>query len=69
MAAASRGATEVALTKLDVLSGMKEVPLCVQYELNGALTDDFPSRHPAGGKARLPHHAGLELRHFRRAPL
>lgn len=37
-----QGATEVALTKLDVLSGMKEVPLCVQYELNGALTDDFP---------------------------
>ena len=36
-----QGATEVALTKLDVLSGMKEVPLCVQYELNGALTDDF----------------------------
>ena len=37
-----QGATEVALTKLDVLSGRKEVPLCVQYELNGALTDDFP---------------------------
>ena len=37
-----QGATEVALTKLDVLSGMKEVPLCVQYELNGALTDYFP---------------------------
>ena len=37
-----QGATEVSLTKLDVLSGMKEVPLCVQYELNGALTDDFP---------------------------
>mgnify|MGYP002615757136 FL=1 len=37
-----QGATEVALTKLDVLSGIKEVPLCVQYELNGALTDDFP---------------------------
>ena len=25
-----------------MLSGRKEVPLCVQYELNGALTDDFP---------------------------
>ena len=37
-----QGATEVALTKLDVLSGRKEVPLCVQYELNGALTDNFP---------------------------
>ena len=37
-----QGATEVALTKLDVLSYMKEIPVCVQYELNGALTDDFP---------------------------
>ena len=37
-----QGATEDALTKLDVLTGMTEVPQCVQYELNGALTDDFP---------------------------
>ena len=37
-----QGATEVALTKLDVLSYMKEIPVCVQYELNGEKTDDFP---------------------------
>ena len=37
-----QGATEVALTKLDVLSYMKEIPVCVQYELRGERTDDFP---------------------------
>ncbi len=37
-----QGATEVALTKLDVLSYMKEIPVCVQYELNGRRTDSFP---------------------------
>ena len=37
-----QGATEVALTKLDVLSYMKEIPVCVQYELNGEKTDKFP---------------------------
>ena len=37
-----QGATEVALTKLDILSYMDEIPICVQYELNGKPTDDFP---------------------------
>ena len=37
-----QGATEVALTKLDVLSYMKEIPVCTQYEVNGEKTDDFP---------------------------
>ena len=37
-----QGATEVALTKLDVLSYMTEIPVCVQYSLNGEPTDDFP---------------------------
>ena len=37
-----QGATEIALTKLDVLSGMDEIPLCVRYELNGEETDEFP---------------------------
>ena len=36
-----QGATEVALTKLDVLSYMKEIPVCTQYEVNGEKTDDF----------------------------
>ena len=37
-----QGATDIALTKLDVLSYMDEIPICDQYELNGQVTDDFP---------------------------
>ena len=37
-----QAATEIALTKLDVLSGMEEIPLCVRYELDGKETDEFP---------------------------
>ena len=37
-----QGATEVALTKLDVLSYMTEIPICEQYEVDGEKTDDFP---------------------------
>ena len=37
-----QGATELALTKLDVLSDMDEIPVCVRYELNGEETDKFP---------------------------
>lgn len=35
-------ATEIALTKLDVLSYMKAIPVCTAYEINGAETDKFP---------------------------
>ena len=37
-----QGATALALTKLDVLSCLDKIPLCVQYELEGIRTDDFP---------------------------
>ncbi|MCH5278775.1 MAG: adenylosuccinate synthase [Christensenellaceae bacterium] len=37
-----QGATEVALTKLDVLSYMDKIPVCVAYEVDGELTHDFP---------------------------
>ncbi len=37
-----QAATEIALTKLDVLSYMDEIPVCVKYELNGEKTDRFP---------------------------
>ena len=37
-----QGATNIALTKLDVLSYMEKIPVCTQYQLNGALTDQFP---------------------------
>ncbi len=35
-------ATEIALTKLDVLSYMKAIPVCTAYEINGAETNKFP---------------------------
>ena len=37
-----QGATNIALTKLDVLSYMDKIPVCAHYELNGEQTDDFP---------------------------
>ena len=40
--AAVQGATSIALTKLDVLSYMEKIPVCVRYELDGQEMDDFP---------------------------
>lgn len=37
-----QGATEIALTKMDVLSEMAEIPVCVQYDVHGEKTDEFP---------------------------
>ncbi len=37
------GITGIALTKLDVLDGMKELKICVGYELNGKKLDYFPA--------------------------
>ena len=37
-----QGATDIALTKLDVLSYMDEIPICARYELSGQETDAFP---------------------------
>ena len=37
-----QGCTEIALTKLDVLSYLEEIPICAQYELNGEIIDEFP---------------------------
>ncbi|MBQ7670371.1 MAG: adenylosuccinate synthase [Clostridia bacterium] len=37
-----QGATEIALTKLDVLSYMKKIPVCTKYVVNGKETDRFP---------------------------
>ena len=37
-----QGATEIALTKLDVLSYLDSIPVCVRYSLDGAETDEFP---------------------------
>ena len=37
-----QGATKIALTKLDVLSYMKQIPVCTQYRVHGEITDNFP---------------------------
>ncbi|MBR5743199.1 MAG: adenylosuccinate synthase [Clostridia bacterium] len=37
-----QGATEIALTKLDVLSDMDRIPVCVSYRLDGRICDSFP---------------------------
>jgi len=36
-----QGATELALTKLDILSYMETIPVCVAYEINGKRTTRF----------------------------
>ena len=38
-----QGATEVALTVLDVLGYLDELPVCVGYEIDGEVTEDFPT--------------------------
>ena len=37
-----QGATNIALTKLDVLSFMEKIPVCTHYLVDGKITDDFP---------------------------
>jgi len=37
-----QGADEIALTKLDVLDGYKEIEICTKYSLNGKIIDEFP---------------------------
>ncbi len=37
-----QGATEVALTVLDVLGYLDEIPMCVGYEIDGEVVKDFP---------------------------
>ena len=35
--------TELFITKLDILSGIEQLPICVAYELNGERLDGFPT--------------------------
>ena len=37
-----QGATNIALTKLDILSDMEKIPVCVRYRVEGMETDEFP---------------------------
>lgn len=41
-AARVNGLTDLCLTKLDVLTGYKEIPVCVGYELDGIVVDEMP---------------------------
>lgn len=38
------GLTELALTKMDILSGLPELPVCVSYEMEGETVSEFPSQ-------------------------
>jgi len=38
-----QGATEAVLTNLDVLGYLKEIPVCIAYEVDGKQITDFPS--------------------------
>lgn len=38
-----QGATEAALTVLDVLGYLDEIPICVGYDIDGVVTKDFPT--------------------------
>ena len=40
-----QGATEAALTVLDVLGYLDELPVCIGYEIDGVVTRDFPTTH------------------------
>jgi len=37
------GITELALTKIDVLCGLKQIPVCVAYKINGRLVSEMPA--------------------------
>jgi len=38
-----QGATDVALTAIDCLGYLDEIPVCVAYEIDGVITRDFPN--------------------------
>jgi adenylosuccinate synthase len=42
----------LAITKLDVLSGLRQIGIVVAYELDGAATEDYPADTPAVQRAR-----------------
>ncbi|MCR5216108.1 MAG: adenylosuccinate synthase [Lachnospiraceae bacterium] len=40
-----QGTTEVALTVIDILGYLDEIPICTGYEIDGVVTKDFPVTH------------------------
>jgi adenylosuccinate synthase len=45
------GITGIALTKLDVLTGFKKVPICTGYRFDGKVYDEFPASSKVLDKA------------------
>src|SRR5579875_3463792 len=50
-AARVNGVTDFVLTKLDVLTGMDEVPVCVAYEIDGERVDEVPTNQAEFARA------------------
>ncbi|HEY2273636.1 MAG TPA: adenylosuccinate synthase [Jatrophihabitantaceae bacterium] len=50
-AARVNGVTDFVLTKLDVLTGLDEVPVCVGYEVDGARVDEVPTNQAEFARA------------------
>lgn len=46
------GTDKLAITKLDVLDELDEIPVCESYEVDGAKVSDVPSNHPDFCKAK-----------------
>ena len=46
------GLTEIALTKLDVLSGFDELPVCIAYDVEGVRITEMPASLTAYRKAK-----------------
>ena len=46
------GITDLVVTKLDVLSGLDRVPICVGYEVDGHVVDEMPMTQTAFHHAR-----------------
>ena len=40
-----QGTSEVALTVIDVLGYLDEIPMCVGYEIDGTVTKEFPTTY------------------------
>jgi len=50
-AARINGVTDFVLTKLDVLTGLDEVPVCVAYDVDGVRHDELPTNQPEFARA------------------
>ncbi len=51
VAAKVNGCTDIFLTKLDILSGIEQIPVCVAYEIDGHRCDVFPMTQSELAKA------------------